>query len=111
MMSNPYQPTADPSVTIVAVRASRTIWAVVGFAVMSLPLIGLGVYGLYVDAQYAATLPPNTPRCGNGVLAALFFIVIAGPAMGTLGACGGFLCATVRNAKIGRREAKVGTSH
>ncbi|HBE67703.1 MAG TPA: hypothetical protein DDW52_06095 [Planctomycetaceae bacterium] len=97
--NNPYQATNSVSAHLVVGRANRRLWATIGFSLLFLPLFALGVFGLYVDAQYAATLPANAPRCGNSVLGALFLMLVAAPAMGTLGAGIGVLAAAVHNVR------------
>lgn len=76
---------------------SKLRWGTVGFFVVWCFFAAMGVFGLYQDAQYAATLPPG-PRCGNGVLAAMLMIFPVGPVFGTfgfaVGACAAWLVAT-----------------
>ncbi|MCC9603381.1 hypothetical protein LOC67_22760 [Stieleria sp. JC731] len=82
------------------ISARRGRWAAIGFAIACSPMVALGAYGLYADIQYAATLPPNTPRCGNSALAAVLLIFPVSPIVGLIGAGLGFISASVRNAVL-----------
>lgn len=95
MTSNPYEPVDASASHINAIAPSRCRWTVVGFILASTPFVMLGVYGLYFDAQYAATLPPGTPRCGNSAIAAMLLIFPVSPFFGSIGAVVGFISAVV----------------
>ena len=53
---------------------------------------------MYLDFQYAATLPPGAARCGNGAFGAMMLIFPVGPFLGVLGAVVGFLSALLCDA-------------
>ena len=98
MSDNPYEPTSTSHLKLDRQPANRRQWLALGFVVACIPFAALGAYGLYADAQYAATLPPNTPRCGNGAMAAMFMIFPVSPILGCMGAGIGFLSAIVYDA-------------
>lgn len=52
-----------------------------------------GLYGLYREHVYAASLPPGQAHCGMGALAALMIILVGTPMFGFVGAIGGWIAA------------------
>ena len=98
MKQNPYKPNSVPSAKAHRVPPSPKRWATIGFAVVCLPIAGLGAYGLYADARYAATLLPDTPRCGNPAMAAMLIIFPVSPALGCVAALAGYVSAIVYDA-------------
>ncbi|MEO9593344.1 hypothetical protein [Rhodopirellula bahusiensis] len=93
--TNPYKTTRHCLDQIAQPRINRRRWALASFAIVFLACVGFGGYGLYVDAQYAATLPSNVPRCGNPAMAAMAFIFPIGPVFGSVAAGMGYLAAAV----------------
>jgi hypothetical protein len=98
MSNNPYEPSRLAHLHTVPNPVNRRRWALIGFVIGCVPIATLGAFGLYVDAQYAATLPPNTARCGNNAMAAMLLIFPVSPMIGILGAGIGFVGAVICNA-------------
>lgn len=96
--TNPYKPSGAIPLNGKPNSANWRRWAAVGFAIAFIPFAAIGAYGLYADAEYAATLPPNTPRCGNGAMGAMLLIFPISPLLGCFGAGLGFVAAFVYNA-------------
>lgn len=94
MTINLSEPAVKHSDEIGGRRPSRRRWAAIGFLSVCLPIGSLGVYGLYVDACHADRFPPDEPRCGNGAMAAMFFIFPIAPVLGLIGAAVGYGSAT-----------------
>ena len=97
MSSNPYEPARVVQESIELNPANRRRWAAFGFLITCLPIAACGAYGLYNDAKYAASLPPDTPRCGNGALAAMLVIFPISPMIGCFGAAIGLTSAIIRD--------------
>lgn len=85
-------PTASP-------EKPRSRWrsAAIGFAVgASLP-VGFGMFGMYHESVYLASLPhdENTGACGMGMLTMFMMIFIVGPFCGTIGALFGMAVSSI----------------
>lgn len=92
---NPYQPPKNKSRCGLANAkpVSKGRWALIGFFLgAALPVV-FGVYGAYQFHRYVATLPPDTPVCGNPVLGAYAMILVVGPVFGSIGAALGWFAA------------------
>lgn len=100
-MPNPYQPALAAASATARNKPKPRRWAMFGFLFVCSVFVALGAFGLYTDAQYAATLPPGTPRCGNGELAAMLMIFPISPALGFVGAGVGYVAAIVYRAATG----------
>lgn len=100
-MTNPYQPASAAASAATRRKANPRRWAMVGFLFVCSFFAALGARGLYIDAQYAATQPPNEPRCGYGEMAAMFMIFPIAPALGLVGAGIGYVAAIVYAAVAG----------
>ncbi|MEW4488621.1 hypothetical protein AB1L42_11095 [Thalassoglobus sp. JC818] len=105
-MTNNLKPSWKSSVVRSGKRWKPRRWATVGFAVACVPIAAFGAYGIYVDAQYAATLPPDEPRCGNVLMAAMFMIFPISPMIGCVGALIGYVSAVVLNAASHRQTRR-----
>lgn len=95
MNSNPYESVAESGLVVERVAPSAVRWAVIGFSLICMPLVLMGGYGLYVDYQYAAALPPGAAHCGNAALGAIFLIFPGAPMFGCVGAAIGYVAAKV----------------
>jgi hypothetical protein len=98
MTQNPCEPNSVPNANLQGASPKPKRWAAIGFAVGCVPIAALGTYGLYADALYAATLPPDMPRCGNPAMAAMFTIFPISPVLGGVGALVGYVSAIVCDA-------------
>lgn len=98
MNDNPYQPIDTSRVIVDRQPASLLRWAAWGFIFVCAPVAAFGAYGLYADAQYAAALPPNVARCGNGAMAAMLMICPVSPVLGVVGSIIRLVSACVCNA-------------
>jgi len=96
MNENPYEPTVSYASVVATPRpVSRRRWAVIGFFLLALPPAILGFYGLYVDAQASAALPPGVTRCGMDAALATALIFPISPMLGSLGAVVGYVAAQI----------------
>lgn len=59
--------------------------------------LSLGAYGVYQDAAYAATLPPDVARCGMGAMGAYLTALVGGPTFGIIGGLIGWLISQSSN--------------
>ena len=101
MSNNPYEPARKIQMSDELIQANWRRWTAIGFAMASIPVAALGVFGFYNETQYAASLPPNTLRCGNGAMSAMLIIFPISPIFGCTGAGVGFVSALVYNAMHG----------
>jgi len=106
-MDNPYASPGNDVSAETARPPSPRRWAAVGFFIVFLPIAFLGIRGLYLDARYAATLPPNVVRCENCMLAAMLLIFPIGPILGSIGAGVGYVSAILCGAVFGGSVAQV----
>ena len=97
-MQNPYEATTEGVPAQEWSPKSKMRWALVGFVIACAPIAGLGVFGLYAEVQYSATLPPDTRRCGNGAMAAMLLIFPISQVFGCIGGFVGFISAVIFNA-------------
>ena len=98
MSNNPYETARQIQMSDEPIQANWRRWSAFGFAVAFIPVAAIGVFGLYNESQYAATLPPDTVRCGNGAMGAMLIIFPISPIFGCSGAGVGFISALVYNA-------------
>lgn len=98
MSNNPYEPVSQIHRNAEPNPANCRRCAAVGFLFAFIPIAAIGAFGLYNEAQYAATLSPNTLRCGNGAMGAMLLIFPVSPMLGCFGAVIGFVSAIVYNA-------------
>lgn len=72
-------------------RSSTSRWvAIAAFAPFTLTVL-FGGYGIHQESLSAVALPPGTPRCGMGMLAAIIIAGIGGPIMSVVGGLTGFV--------------------
>lgn len=95
--SNPYESSTLQSPDAVSMHVPRSVsrWVLIGCLLAAAGPVALGAYGLHRESVYAASLPPGTPMCGNGMLMALAVMIVGGPLFGLVGGFFGWLASKV----------------
>ena len=76
---------------------SRPRAALLGFAIGAVLPVGYGMYAMYHESVYYASLPQGDDfaRCGMGSLAAFMMIFFVGPICGAIGPAAGFAASAI----------------